>query len=71
MTMKTALLALLIPSAALAFAPPSQQQRNVVTSVQATTAELERMMGVDIETGKKIVSGHIVLCMLDSLFSRR
>jgi hypothetical protein len=57
--MKTALLALLIPSAALAFAPQSQQPRNAVTTVQAS-AELSGMLGVDIETGKKIVSASIV-----------
>jgi hypothetical protein len=52
-TMKSAILTLLAVSGASAFAPSQSVQRNVAPL--AATAELEGMVGVDIETGKKIV----------------
>jgi hypothetical protein len=51
--MKTAIFSLLALSGASAFAPAQVAQRNVAPL--AATAELEGMVGVDIETGKKIV----------------
>jgi hypothetical protein len=59
--MKTAFLTLLALGSASAFAPSQSVQRNVV-SLGATTAELEGLVGVDVETGKKIV--RIVLALL-------
>lgn len=52
--MKTAVLSLLALSGASAFAPSQSAQRAVAPL--AATAELEGMVGVDVETGKKIVS---------------
>ena len=49
----TAFASLLALGSASAFAPASTAQRNVAL---AATAELDGMVGVDIETGKKIVS---------------
>lgn len=52
--MKTVAFASLIAGVA-AFAPASNTQRKLV-SVDANAAELEGMIGVDVETGGKIVS---------------
>jgi len=51
-TMKAVVLASLLGSVA-AFAPAQQR---AATSSLAASAELEGMVGVDLETGKKIVS---------------
>jgi hypothetical protein len=51
--MKIALFSLLALGSASAFAPSQSAQRNVAPL--AATAELEGLVGVDIETGKKIV----------------
>jgi hypothetical protein len=50
--MKTAFFSLLAVGSASAFAPSQSVQRNVAL---AATAELDGLVGVDIETGKKIV----------------
>jgi hypothetical protein len=50
--MKTAFFSLLALGSASAFAPSQSVQRNVALSA---TAELDGLVGVDIETGKKIV----------------
>ena len=50
--MKTAFFSLLALGSASAFAPSQSVQRNVAL---AATAELDGLVGVDIETGKKIV----------------
>ena len=55
--MKIAILASLVASA-VAFAPSPAQQRS--TSLKATTAELESMIGVTSETGGKIVSSYLL-----------
>lgn len=52
LTMKAVVLASLLSSVA-AFAPAQQR---AATSSLAASAELEGMVGVDLETGKKIVS---------------
>jgi hypothetical protein len=51
--MKTAFLTLLAVGSASAFAPSQSVQRNAVSL--GATADLEGMVGVDVETGKKIV----------------
>lgn len=51
--MKAVLLTLLVSSAS-AFAPQAQPQQSSV--VRPATAELTGLVGVDLETGKKIVS---------------
>lgn len=53
--MKTAIFSLLALGGASAFAPSQSAQRSVAP-LAATTAELEGMIGTDIENGKKIVS---------------
>jgi hypothetical protein len=53
LTMKTAVFATLFASAA-AFAPASQ--RATVQTSHAMSAELEGMLGADVETGGRIVS---------------
>lgn len=53
LTMKTVILSLLAATVA-AFAPSQSAQRQVVGL--SATAELEGLIGTDIETGKKIVS---------------
>jgi hypothetical protein len=50
--MKTAFFSLLALGSASAFAPSQSVPRNVAL---AATAELDGLVGVDIETGKKIV----------------
>ena len=57
--MKSVVLSSLLATSAVAFAPASTQQRTAV-HVEATAAELESMIGMDIESGKKLVS----LCMI-------
>ena len=52
--MKTAFVSLLALSSVSAFAP--SQTSSKAPSKIAATAELEGLMGTDIETGKKIVS---------------
>jgi hypothetical protein len=52
--MKTAVLSLLALGGATAFAPSQNAQRSVAPL--AATAELDGLVGTDIETGKKIVS---------------
>lgn len=51
--MKTAFFSLLALGSASAFAPSQSAQRNAAPL--AAIADLEGMVGVDIETGKKIV----------------
>jgi len=51
--MKTVALSLLALSGASAFAPVQNSQRGAPL---AATAELDGLVGVDVETGKKIVS---------------
>ena len=53
-TMKTAATLVAFLGAANAFAPSSQSSRS--SSSLAAIAELEGMVGVDLETGKRIVS---------------
>jgi hypothetical protein len=52
--MKSAILTLLAVGGASAFAPTQSAQRNVAPL--AATAELDGLIGTDIESGKKIVS---------------
>ena len=56
--MKTAvsIVALLGPASAFA---PSASQRGAKASALAATSELDGLFGVDIETGKKIVSARM------------
>lgn len=53
--MKTVLASALLMASASAFAPTQVSSR---TTALAATAELEGLVGVDIESGKKIVSGY-------------
>lgn len=59
--MKTVLNLALLVGCASAFSP-SQQSSKASVSLSATTAELEAMIGPDVECGGKIVSikiGHV------------
>jgi len=59
--MKTAFVSLLALGSASAFAP--SQTASKATQLSAT-AELDGLIGVDLETGKKIVSGGYALVVV-------